>query len=285
MIGSRAAEALRRWNFRRTVDVAFVGYPKTGNTWLRFLVGNYLRSLCGATEMPLFDGHDRWGRCQRACAGPAIHFTHEPLEPDGQPAVALDRRSVVEPFRRKKVVVIARYPLDALVSDWLQRRKRGAADYEAGLPEFLADAPTGLEKYMRFYSLWDAAFVDVDARLVRYEDLKADAAAELRALLEFLDIEPDDGLVGDAVERSSFASMRQLEESGATPRYGSGLEVFATGDRSDPEAYHVRRGVVGGYRDYLAPDEALVYERHISEEMPPRYGYAQAPLESSAIRR
>lgn len=275
----------RELNRRRTTGVFIVGYPKTGNTWTRFLLGRYLERVCDLDEIPLFDGYDRWGRCQRACVGPGMYFTHQPLEWDGQTAADLSHDNVVAPFRRRRVVLITRYPLDALVSLWMQQRHRTAEGYEAGLAAFVDDPVFGLEKLMRFHQLWAAERDRPEGlHLVRYEDLRSDAAGGLVSMLRFLGIEVDAVAVPDAVEQSSFESMRSLELSGAAPPYrSSGLGVFGTGDGSSPDTLHVRKGTVGGYRELLSPTEAGTLEARVAAEFPGWYGYGSPPREDDDV--
>jgi hypothetical protein len=44
-------------------------------------------------------------------------------------------------------------------------------------------------------------------------------------------------------------------------------------DPDNPESYRVRRGVVGGYVDYLSTEEILTLERGLAH-LDPRYGYS-----------
>jgi hypothetical protein len=278
VIGRGTIEAARRRNFVRTLEAPFLGYPKTGNTWVRMMLGRYLQQACSLDDLPLFDGYDRLGRADRACIGPSMHFTHDPLLTEEQTAADLDEANVVDPYRGKRIVVIVRYPLDAVVSDWFQATTREDPPYAGALEEFLADDVRGLDKLIRYYGLWAAARERETVTILRYEDLRADTPAAFRALLGFLGIEPDEQLLAEAVEYASFDSMKQMEKAGAGPSYkSSGYDVFATGDRSNPDAYHVRKGQVGGYREYLDPQAAQRWEQRVADEMDPVYGYDTAP--------
>lgn len=271
---------LRQANRRRTVDVFFVGYPKTGNTWWRYMLGCYAQEAYGLAEPPLFDEFDRLGRARRAGDLPGITFTHEPLETVGQTARDLTPANVVDPFDGKRVVLLVRHPLDALVSSWHQARLRNEPPYEGDLRSFLEHPVHGLEKLVRFYGLWEGAHAaELPVALVRYEDAREDTAAELERVLGFLGVDsPRADAVAAAVERASFANMQALEHSGREPHYASsGLGMFATGERSNADAFHVRRGKVGGYRDELPADLVPEYERRVAEAMGSWYGYG-APV-------
>ncbi len=267
---------LRKLNHHRTTDVFFVGYPKTGNTWIRFLLGRYVQLACGLDDLPLFDEADRWGANVRNCLGFAATFTHRPLSWKRQKAADLDRRTVVGPFAGRKVVLITRHPLDTLVSFWFQSRLREQR-FRGPLDAFLAHPVLGFEKYLRFHSIWReehqraAGFF-----LLRYEELRRDTPGTFCRLLRFLGVEADGRLVGEAVAFASFDNMKRLESSsGRSLRYrSSGAEVFATGDPENPEACHVRKGKVGGYREYLDERTVMRYEERLACDTGRWLGYA-----------
>lgn len=278
----RLAGRIRAYNRTRTVKAVVVGYPKTGNTWLRFMLGSYLRAAHGLSSTPLLDEFDRLGRAVRYGGLPGITVTHQPLVWDDQTAAGLSAANVVEPFRGKTVVLLVRHPLDTLVSAWHQARNKVDPPYEGTLEDFVDDEVYGYEKLVRFYSLWrDAHDSGFPVTLVRYEDMQADAGRELCRVLAALGVtEPDAAAVATAVADSSFESMQRLEVSGDQPRYpSSGLPIFASGDPDNPNARHVRRGEVGAYRTELAPDVVARCEQRIDADLGPWFGYS---VETSA---
>ena len=106
--------------------------------------------------------------------------------------------------------------------------------------------------------------------MIRYEDLKQGAEAELRRLLDFIGLSNvSDEHIAEAVEYASFKNMRKMEMSG---KVSSGR--LKPGDRSDKESFKTRKGVVGGYVGYLEPDEIESVERRITEGLDPYYRYA-----------
>jgi alcohol sulfotransferase len=204
-----------------------------------------------------------------------MYFTHRPLVWSHQTAADLTSTSVVRPFLRKKVVLLSRYPLDALVSGWFQFRYRGEASYKRDLETFLDDPVLGLEKLIVFYNIW-AEWKDATRGilLLRYEDMSLDTRSQLQRLLEFLDIDVNFSMVNEAVDYASFNNMKKIEMSGKAPRYkSSGLNVFATGDVKNPNTHHVRRGIVGDYKNHLKSDLWEKYEALIASKMHSCYGY------------
>lgn len=276
-------DLLRRINHHRTTEVYFIGYPKTGNTWIRVMLGRYLQILCNEEQMRLFDSSDWLGRCERSCSGPSMNFTHGLLSWKSQTAEDLRYENIVGLYRDKRVVLIVRHPLDTLVSFWHQERYRSKNGYSLGFEEFVEDKVFGLEKILRFYSMWqDHSGGPKEVKLLHYEKLRADVACEFKSLLEFLKIELVDEVMQQAIEYASFGNMKKLEESEETLRYrSSGLSIFATGDRENPNAHHVRQGEVGSHKMYLSDAIIERCEQKIGEQIGRAYGYGTLPRKNN----
>lgn len=284
MIGERTLlhRILRKLNRHRTTDLYFVGYPKTGNTWVTYMLGRYIQLLCDLPELPLFDTTDPMGRCQRFCVGPRIQFTHRPLHWDAQRADDLSYDNVVRPFEDKRVILIARHPLDTLVSHWLYRKHRmdqhGRRVWQDDLDlnSFVEDPVWGIEKFFRFYSLWHENRARVKrVSLLRYEDIRAEPKKTFALLLQSLQIPQQEDKMRQAIADADFENMRKVEKSGEAPKLqSSGYSIFGTADRSNPEAFHVRRGKVGGFQDYFEQTQIGPLLDRINRRLPEFFGYS-----------
>jgi len=147
--------------------------------------------------------------------------------------------------------------------------------YQGSLESFIEHPVWGLDKFIKFYNLWAEQRLNCKkVALIRYEDLKLKTEYYLNWLLKFLNVKIDEKLVKEAVEYSSFNNMRAMEEKGISIKYKStGLNIFATGDKNNPNAFHVRRGKVGGYREMLKQTDIAKYEKRIAIELNHWYGY------------
>lgn len=253
---------------------AAVGYPKVGNTWLRVMLGRYLQTTHGLADLPLLDDAAALARAGIAAAG---EFTHAPLTWETQTPADLTAERVVAPFRHLKVLLLVRHPLDVLVSLHKQETTRNPTNpYRGTLVELIEDPVFGLDKLLLFYRLWANHRDDVsDFLLWRYEDARTAPAKALGETLAFLGEPVDEARIADAADYASFDNMRSMELSGRQPVYrSSGLAIFATGDASNPDALHVRKGKVGGWRDELPPSAAARFEARVRSEMPDLYGYS-----------
>jgi len=227
---ARARAALRRNRAARTAaalyrhrgcgphDVILASYPKSGNTWLKFLLADVLLD-----SEPDFERSERaiplLGRTAAGAAplpgGGHLWKSHEPYSP-------LYRR------RCPRAIYLVRDARDVAISEYhfLQRKGRFAGDLGRFLELFLAGRADG-------YGSWDdhvRSFTagwrgEPEARIVvRYEDMLADPAGALAGVLGILAVAAPPERVALAVARNSFAGMRAKEVvvAGKTPQVRAG---------------------------------------------------------------
>jgi hypothetical protein len=118
--------------------------------------------------------------------------------------------------------------------------------------------------------------------LVRYEDLRRDTAGQLRHILNFMGERPTDKELQETVAFASIENMRKLEERSTFWRSGS---VLRPGERGNVDSYKVRRGKVGGFRDYFSDAEVAEIEHYVRERLNPIFGYggSEAPVLERAV--
>lgn len=255
--------------------INFLSFPKTGSTWVRVLLGRYFQSLWSLDHLILLEATDSERKIFASRRIPAMKVGHGPLVWVAQTAEDLTYSNVVEPYAGGPVVVITRHPLDALLSLKMQLTYRNS-DRQRSVPsefaDFVNDPVLGLSKFIKFHNLvlnMPHLFV------LRYEEMLANIEREIERVLRFVSAPVDSKIVADAAAYASFDNMKRLELSGQAPRYkSSGFEIFATGDRSNPDAYHVREGRVGGYREHLTPEQCAAFLQRIQAELSPVYGYS-----------
>ena len=227
-------------------DTYILSYPKTGRTWLRALVG---KALVDHYDLP----PDRVLETDAltAMAGlPRAGFYHDGAAMiDALSWRELDARK--SSYRGKRVLLLGRDVRDTLVSAYFQATRR-VDMFDGPIAAFVRDERYGVEKVLAFYRQWDAARGVPDAfAFLRYEAMHEAPAASLRTALDFLGAhEVPDRVVADAVEFSRFENLRRAE---AEDRFGS--HMLRTPSNADPESFKVRKGKVGGFRDYLSPDD------------------------------
>ena len=133
----------------------------------------------------------------------------------------------------------------------------------------LRDKNFGVRAIISAMNDWINEFSGREAfTLVRYEALRASPAEHFRDLLAVLgESSPDGTIFQEALEFSRFENMQKLEAAGAFDS-----NILHPGDVRDPESFKVRRGKVGGYREYLSVEDQQ-YAANALAELDPTFGY------------
>lgn len=238
-------------------------YPKSGRTWFRFVLANYLDDALGLgvgvdlhsmfAVLPNLDRDPMRGL-------PAFRFPGRPDVPLVPVSHHPYQRSL---FRgRAPVVLMVRDPRDVMVSAYFhatRHKHRFAGD----IASFLRDPKQGVPGLIRYLNGW-AAGLDRHRhpRLVlSYERLSADPEAETTRALVFLGCPADPGAVRRAVAASRFEAMRERELAEGIPAHEY--------DRGDGESLRMRRGKVAGFADYLGPADVAALEAAIAAGLTP----------------
>src|SRR4030095_14261739 len=106
------------------------------------------------------------------------------------------------------------------------------------------------------------------SRMVGYESLRPPPAEHFRELLAGIgETAPDMSIFQAALDFSQFENMKKMEAAGA---FAS--KILWPGDVRDPESFKVRRGKVGGYREYLSAEDRK-YAAEAMTKLDPRFSY------------
>ncbi len=242
-------------------DAYVISYPKSGRTWLRVLVGKALCLQYGLDRRYLLDTLDLTGAA--GVLRTELHHDHSELRDD------LDYEALPEDkhaYRGRKVIFLARDPRDVLVSSYFEATRRAflfdgkPIAFRGSVADFVRSPVLGARKVAAFYDIWARnRAVPSDFLLVRYERLRTAPADVLRQVLRFIGAEADHEHVAEAVAYGGFGHMRGLERANAfeDPR-------LQPGDLRDPQSYKVRRGLVGGYVDYLSRKDIAYIDRELA---------------------
>ena len=174
---------------------------------------------------------------------------------------------------RVKIILLARDPRDSFVSLYLQLTRRDPNAplklRQKSVSEMLSDRKFGVRAIINAMNDWINEFSGCDNfTLVRYEALRASPSEHFRDLLAVLgESAPDATIFQEALDFSRFDNMQKLEAAGAFDS-----NILHPGDVRDPESFKVRRGKVGGYREYLSADDQQ-FAAAAMRELDRRFGY------------
>lgn len=188
-------------------DVFLVSYPRSGNTWVRFML---------LQARPAFHNED-FTRIQEIIPDMHGEFPWHSCE---RTRIVKSHLTYWQPFRR--VIYLVRNGRAATFSNWRYQVAEGK--YTGSFEDFVTK------------SHWPSTWSDhvngwTRARetqlIVRYEDLVADPATQLRRMIDVIGWEISDLRIQEIVASSTKDRMRQLEQ-------GEGVALHRVGDdRSD----------------------------------------------------
>jgi hypothetical protein len=258
-------------------DFVIVSFGKSGRTWLRVMLSRFFQIRYGLSDKSLI-GFDNFHWRNRAI--PKLFFTHDNYLKD-YTGNSVDKADYYD----KKVILLVRHPADVSVSQYHQWRyrmrpnKKVLNDYpldgeDVAIFDFMVQRQAGLDKIIEFMNGWAQEMPRLNALLVvRYEDLKSEPAETLARILQFMGTPGNEAEIKESLAFASFDNMRKLETKRTF--WLSGGRMVAK-DQDNLNSYKVRRGKVGGYRDYFSETESLEINRIVQLRLAPEFGYTNA---------
>jgi hypothetical protein len=255
-------------------DAVVASFGKSGRTWLRVLIWRYFARKNGYASDSI-QGFDEFRDRRRGV--PVLFFTHDNYLKD-----YLGHNRKADAYHGLPVVLLVRDPRDTAVSQFFQWKHRMVArkkvinayplDDNISVHDFIAGSNSGIPKIVAFMNDWASDFDRIPKLLiVKYEDLRADTADQLRRILEFLGQHPTDTELADAVSFASMDNMRRMEiENASKPGAHRSMKP---GNADDPSSFKVRRGKVGGWRDYVTEEQAEALDRMVKQTLLGTFGY------------
>jgi hypothetical protein len=190
----------------RPDDTFIVSYPRSGNTWTRFLIANLLFAgqpvSFANIELLIPDAEAQSSRYMKRVREPRVIKSHQYFD-----------------HRYPKVLYITRDPRDVAVSYYnFSRKYRHIAD-DYPLEQYVHGFVTGTLLSSGWGTWAENVGTWVAARngrptflLLRYEDLLADTQTELAKMARFFGVDASPDELSRAIENSSADHLRELEK-------------------------------------------------------------------------
>jgi hypothetical protein len=188
-------------------DTFLVSYPRSGNTWTRFLIANLVHadkevSFTNIEDL-IPDTSSQSNRKLKRTARPRIIKTHEYFD-----------------HRYPKTIYIVRDPRDVALSYYNFQRKYRQIANDYPLERYVDDFVSG-RLISAGWGTWAenvASWIYTRGQqkkflLLRYEDMTRDTRLELHRVADFLGIDADPERLRLAIKRSSADRMRELEKA------------------------------------------------------------------------
>lgn len=271
-------------------ELLIVGHPKSGNTWLRTMLSRLFQVRHGMPSDFVVKSDEL---ARRNPAIPRLLATNGYYSYEGVIGEVLDADAPDSELRHKPVVLLVRNPCDIAVSWYFQFTKRQSTykrelinhfiehpidRHSISMWDFVRHSDIGLPFLIEFLNTWERNISRIEnSLLIRYEELRADPASVLPRITALAGWDFTEDEIADAVDFASFENLRNLETAGHFRRGGLNLR-----NAGDPETFKVRKGKVGGYRDYFEPEQVKELEELVAKNLSPTLGYGP-PVGASAV--
>ncbi|MEM6263236.1 MAG: sulfotransferase domain-containing protein [Bacteroidota bacterium] len=231
-------------------DVFIASYPKSGNTWTRFVLAHLLTRN---TKDLNFQNYDQYV--------PELGVHDEFII--NRPPPRLMKTHVHPQDYMNKAVYVIRDPRDVYVSYYYYLRKRYYSE-ELTFEEFFLNSEIPFGRWKEHVEAWDKHQNKI---VIRYEDLLANPEGEFQRLIDFVpefELRIED--LPEALNQSSFDRLKQKEKA-----FG---RAFRSKEDEKRANRFMRKGVKGDWKSMFTPfmlDQ--LYEK--SEAMMSKYGYSR----------
>ncbi|HXJ93732.1 MAG TPA: sulfotransferase domain-containing protein [Terriglobia bacterium] len=242
-------------------DVFVASYPRSGSTWLRFLLVELLtRDTAG------FDS------VNHLIPDIGRHRTSPEVLPAGGRLIKTH-----EAYRSayRRAIYITRDVRDVVLSefDYENARRRISEDFDTFLMLSLTSNVNGYGSWQEHVLSWlGSPLATTDNLLtIKFEDLRARTEETLTVVAGFLGIEVGREAIRTAITNNSVHRMREKEDQ------ASDIDGYSPAKANGDGTRFVRSGSIGGWRGRLSESQVHLIEQYASVGLT-RLGYAQEAL-------
>lgn len=224
-------------------DLYVVSFPKSGATWMNFLMANIHLRASGSERRPTFFNitdiipdiqYSRHIRTDALLSFPGYRV--------------FKSHDIYNPYY-KKVIYVVRDPRDVMVSYYHFAVSLGI--YAGDISSFVRSSQFGIESWCEHLRGWmEDSPAGLRIHFIRYEDLKQDAFGTMQKMYTLLGHLLEEDLLREAVEASSFKNMSVLEGE-----YGYGRRKSAS------KLKFMRKGKSGGWSEELDAEDVSFINR------------------------
>lgn len=227
----------------RREDVILSAFPRSGSTWLRFM-------LCNLISLREWNGRTvDFEILNDTMVELGVNNLLEEWEHLTLPRIVKTHRNYVPLFGRHLTIGLIRDPRDVMVS-YYHYLSDNLDVYSGTFADFIRDPHRGLQSWFQHYDSWR----DHWALVVRYEDMKAGTFQEFSRVLASLSVDVPVDVMREAIRCSNIENVRSIE-------------VASGEDLVDPNARFARSGQTAQWTSYFSEEDL-----HYCFELVNRYG-------------
>jgi hypothetical protein len=237
-------------------DVILASYPRSGTTWMRFLLAE---ALSGRSA--------EFKAVRRIVPYVGQHRKAEAVLPGG--GKLMYSHDVASKDATRRATYVVRDVRDVALSEYKWQQRIGV--FDGALDAFIRDFVTGrgnpFGSWGAHVDSWvqDDRIADNRLKLVKFEDLKRDATGVLASVLGFLNVSLSEPEIQRAVESNSVEMMRQKEDR--APEGSFKNRVVKRNVR------FINAGAVGQWEKSLSSAQEALLEEAFGPQLQ-RLGYA-----------
>ena len=230
-------------------DAFVASYPRSGSTWLRFLLCEILSRRPAEFEnvnrdLPDVGGHVKAARLLPG--GGRLVKTHERYRPE-----------------YSKAIYLVRDGRDVLLSEFAYEKalERFPGNFDDFLRLFLAGKVNGYGAWHHHVETWLDSPLNENGNLllIRFEDMRQNTSRTLEHVLSFLGAEVNQNVIQQAIENNSVDAMRTKEER--SPQLGKRPPQ----PRDDGRGRFIRSGSVRGWQGKLTDQQIHLIEQEAGD--------------------
>ena len=251
-------------------DVFIVTFPKSGTTWVQQIV-RLLRNGGQADGVKLdrcipwlevldsalgrLMGYNKEMASSSDLLSPRAFKSHFPyaFTPGGLPHTTT-----------AKYIYVMRNPKDVCVSQWhhvMMMNVDPNLTWDQHVGQWLstkAHYGTWFDHTLGWWKHKDASNI----LFIKYEDMKVDPHTTVRMIADFIGLrDATEGVIENAVQRSSFASMKKDNSSNYSWKIGPDKLL------TKPGSAFIRKGEVGNWKQYFSDEQSKLFDDMFSEKL------------------
>jgi hypothetical protein len=200
-----------------------VSFPNSGRTWLQ--------SMTMEIGMPCYYTHQGSHHASKHTIEQIFKFIEK----------------YPNKFDDMDIILLVRDPKDTMVSNYFQTIYRVGIEFQS-LSDFLRHPRHGIEKLIKFNLYWKKFH---NTKLtISYENLKSNPQQVLIDMCNTFNFPIDTLKIKQSIQNNEFHKMKQREIQAS-----SNAKIYKHTDKTNPESFKIRKGLVGGYIDYMSKSD------------------------------
>jgi len=256
----------------KSQDIFQASYPRSGSTWLRFIL------------FQILNGQEAgFGRIEKCIPEIDDHRGVPPILPGGGRLIKTHEK-YREDYR--KAVFLVRDVRDVVLSCYARSVDEGLAplvsngDFDSFLLAFLQGRALQMGSWQEHTRTWLESPLSKNGNLmvVRYEDLRRNPEEILGRLLRFLGVTPDVRVIRKAIEDNSLQRMRAKEDKAR--KNGEQSNLLPVHNSNAEDRRFVRNGAVGGWHSKLTAAQVQLIDQYAGDTLL-TLGYETGPREET----